>query len=170
MTNSPATYCLDANVLIQAWQKYYSPKLCPDYWNILNALGKNGSIFLAEEIHQEITRTEDDLTDWLKKSDITIKKTDGNVIGCWKKILNSDPIHKLLVDDVKGRSLGDPWLIAHAINLGATVVTKEASLTATNSKRIRIPHVCDNMGVRWVDDFTFIEEVGIHFRCSLKQP
>jgi len=29
-------YCIDANVLIQSWQKYYSPDLCPDYWDILN--------------------------------------------------------------------------------------------------------------------------------------
>lgn len=168
MNIAPTTYCLDANVLIQAWQKYYSPKFCPDYWNVLNDLGKNGSIFLPEQIHQEIVRTEDDLTEWLKASHITIRKTDGNVISCWKKILDSDPLHKLLVDDIKGRSLGDPWLIAHAINFRATVVTKEGSLTASNSKRIRIPNVCDNMGVRWIDDFKFIEELGIQFTCSMK--
>ena len=34
-------YCIDANVLIQAWQKYYNPKFCPDYWNILIELGKH---------------------------------------------------------------------------------------------------------------------------------
>jgi hypothetical protein len=39
-------YCLDANVLIQAWQKYYNPKFCPDYWKILTELGKNGKIFI----------------------------------------------------------------------------------------------------------------------------
>lgn len=33
-------YCLDANVLIQAWQKYYNPKFCPSYWDILNELGE----------------------------------------------------------------------------------------------------------------------------------
>lgn len=167
MSTPPKKFCLDANVLIQAWQKYYSPTFCPDYWSILNELGSRGTIFLAEEIHQEIIRTEDELTGWLKTSDIPVRKTDGNVISCWKKIIDSNPLHKLLVDDIKGRSLGDPWLIAHAINVGATVVTKEGSLTAANSKRIRIPNVCDNMGVSWIDDFSFIKEIGIKFNCSL---
>ena len=99
MSLSPTTYCLDANVLIQAWQKYYSPKFCPDYWSVLNDLGKQNRIFLAEEIHQEIVRTEDELTDWLKTSDIPIAKTDAGVIASLKTILDSNPLHKLLVDD-----------------------------------------------------------------------
>jgi hypothetical protein len=46
MSTKAEIYCLDANVLIQAWQKYYSPKFCPDYWELLNELGKQGRIFL----------------------------------------------------------------------------------------------------------------------------
>ncbi len=39
-------YCLDANALIQAWQKYYAPRICPDYWEVLNELGiKRKSFF-----------------------------------------------------------------------------------------------------------------------------
>lgn len=167
MTTAPTTYCLDANVLIQAWQKYYSPKICPDYWDILNDLGKRGAIFLAEEIHQEIVRTEDDLTRWLKGSQIPIRKTDASVIGHWKKILDANPIHKELVHERKGRSLGDPWIISHAMSARATVVTKEEKITAANTKTVRIPNVCENMSVRCIDDFKFVEELGIKFSCSL---
>ncbi len=31
MSTKANKYCLDANVLIQSWQKYYNPKFCPDY-------------------------------------------------------------------------------------------------------------------------------------------
>ncbi|MCH7764510.1 MAG: DUF4411 family protein, partial [Candidatus Marinimicrobia bacterium] len=48
------TYCLDTNVLIQAWQKYYSPKYCQDYWDVLNTLGNNSKIFIPEEVYDEI--------------------------------------------------------------------------------------------------------------------
>ena len=67
-------YCLDANVLIQAWQKYYNPKFCPDYWGILIELGKQDKIFIPELVYEEITRTEDDLSKWVKASKIPIKK------------------------------------------------------------------------------------------------
>jgi hypothetical protein len=67
MTTQPQEkYCLDANVLINAWNKYYSPKFCPDYWIILNQLGEQDRIFLPQLVFEEIARTEDDLSKWLK--------------------------------------------------------------------------------------------------------
>ena len=161
-------YCLDANAIIQAWQKYYSPKFCSDYWTVLNEIGSQGKIFLADEVFQEITKTDDELSNWLKTSKIPVRKTSGNVITCWKRILDADPKHKFLVDDTKQRSLADPWIISHALNENAIVVTKEAKEMNPNTNRIKIPNVCENMRVKWINDFQFIEELNIEFSCKLK--
>jgi hypothetical protein len=48
MSTKANKYCLDANVLIQAWQKYYNPKFCPDYWRVLIELGNQGTIFIPD--------------------------------------------------------------------------------------------------------------------------
>lgn len=168
MSEMANIYCIDANVLIQAWQKYYSPKFCPDYWIILNELGLQKRIFIPESVYEEITRTEDDLSKWLKKSDIPIRKIDEQVTKCLQSIFAQNPLHKNLVDNIRGRSLADPWVIAHAINEKATVVTKEEMVTAINSKRIKIPNVCENMKVRCINDFKFIKELDIKFTCILK--
>jgi len=157
-------YCLDANVLIQAWQKYYNPKFCPDYWRVLDELGFQGTIFIPELVYEEITRTEDDLSKWLKGSNIPINKISEPIAALIREILEK---HPLLVDNTKGRSLADPWVIAHALHENATVVTKEEKVTALNSSRIKIPNVCDNMGIRWINDFQFIEELDIKFQCAL---
>jgi hypothetical protein len=138
-------HCLDANVLIEAWRKYYNPKFCPDYWKILIELGKQDKIFIAELVYEEIIRTEDELSKWLKGSKIPINKINESVTTCLQKIYAADPTHKNLVDNTRGRSLADPWVIAHAMCENATVVTKENKETALNSKRIKIPNVCDNM-------------------------
>ena len=166
MSTTKEIYCLDANVLIEAWQKYYSPKFCPDYWNVLNEYGNQGRIFIPEMVYEEITRTEDDLSKWLKQSKIPIRKIDEQVIKCWQAINSKNPLHQNLVDNTKARSLADPWVIAHAINEKATVVTKEEKVTALNSNKIKIPNVCDNMGVRWINDFQLIEELNIQFKCK----
>jgi hypothetical protein len=160
-------YCLDANVLIQAWQKYYSPKLCPTYWEILNDLGSKGRIFIAEEVFNEITRTEDELCEWLKASKIPVRNISENVTRCLQAIYAKDASHTSLVDNTKSRSLADPWIIAHAMNENAIVVTKEEKITASNSNKIRIPNVCENMGVTWINDFEFILELKIQFSCTL---
>ena len=158
MSMTDKKYCLDANVLIQAWQKYYSPRICPTYWDML---------FIPEMVYDEIVRTDDDLSKWLKTSQIPIKKIDEQVTKCLKDIYSADPNHKFLVDNTKARSLADPWVIAHALREKAVVVTKEEKVTALNSTKIKIPNVCDKMNVTWINDFQLIEELGIKFNCEL---
>jgi predicted nucleic acid-binding protein len=167
MSTKAIKFCLDANVLIQAWQKYYNPKFCPDYWKILIELGKREIIFIPEVVFEEITKTEDELSKWLKTSKIPIEKIAESVTICLQKIYATDPEHRKLVDNIRGRSLADPWVIAHAMDKNAIVVTKENKETALNSKRIRIPNVCENMGIKWINDFQFIERLDIKFSCSL---
>jgi len=94
-------YCLDANILIQAWRGYYSPKYCPDYWEVLNELGTQNRIFIPELVYEEITRTEDDLSKWLKKSKIPIRKIDEAVTRCLQGIYSKNSLHKNLVDNTK---------------------------------------------------------------------
>ena len=166
MSTAIRTYCLDTNVLIQAWQRYYSPSFCPKYWDVLAELGRENIIFIPEMVREEITRTEDDLSHWLKISEIPIVKIDEPVTQCLQSIHAQNSKHKSLVDNTKARSLADPWVIAHAMNEKATVVTKEEKVTALNSNRIKIPNVCDNMGIRWINDFQFISELGITFSCN----
>lgn len=168
MSTMANKYCLDSNVLIEAWQKYYNPKFCPDYWNILIELGKKDKIFIPEMVYEEITRTEDDLSKWLKTSGIPIQKITAAVAAFLQQIYDQDPIHKKLVDNTKGRCLADPWVIAHALNENATVVTKEEKVTALSSIKIKIPNVCDNMNVRWINDIDFVAELGIQLACSIK--
>lgn len=167
MRSKANKYCLDANVLIQAWQKYYNPKFCPDYWKILTELGNDGKIFIPELVYEEIMRTEDELSKWLKGSKIPIYRISEPVTVCLQRIYSSDLTHKNLVDNTKARSLADPWVIAHALHENATVVTKEEKVTALNSIKIKIPNVCDNMGIRWINDFQFIDELDIKFQCTL---
>lgn len=158
-------YCLDTNVLIEAWNRYYSPSICPSYWEILNQLGAANRIFIPKMVSDEILRTEDELCAWLKTSTIPVYDLTGPVTNAVRTILAA---HPSLVDNTKQRSLADPWVIAHAMVESAHVVTKEEKITAANSARIRIPNVCDAMGVRWLNDFQFLEEMNIQFTCGLK--
>ena len=85
-----------------------------------------------------------------------------------EKHIQKNSAHKYLVDNTKQRSLADPWVIAHALRENAIVVTKEEKITAVNTTKIKIPNVCDNMGVAWINDFKFIEELNIQFSCRIR--
>lgn len=167
MSSIDRTYCLDANILIEAWQKYYSPNICPSYWEVLNTLGEQNRIFLPEQVYDEIGRTEDELSAWLKHSSIPVRSIDQHVTRCLQEMYSVNPYHKYLVDSTKARSLADPWVIAHAMNENAIVVTKEEIVTAPNSRRIKIPNVCNNMNIPWMNDFQLVLELGITFSCQI---
>ena len=162
-------YCIDANVLIQAWDKYYAPDICPSYWDVLNDLGKKGDIFIPELVFEEIEKGEDDLYEWVKNSDIPVKKIDGEVTNYLKEIYARNPEHQYIVSSNGIHSKADPWVIAHAIKENATVVTKEKKDFIKKKTKIKIPHVCDNMGVPWIDDFDFIKRLKIKFTCLLEE-
>ena len=62
-------YCLDANVFIEGWNKYYSMVLCPSYWEIIDELGEQGRVFSPIEVKREILHHDDGLADWVKSRD-----------------------------------------------------------------------------------------------------
>jgi predicted nucleic acid-binding protein len=161
-------YCLDTNVIIEAWNKYYSRDFCPDYWQILNDLGERNIVFIPREVFDEIYSKKDELSKWLSNSSIPVHSTDDIVTTNTAKIFEANPLHMNLVQESKGRSLADPWVIAHAMKNKATVVTKEAKVynSNPNSSKVHIPDVCENMGVKWIDDYQMIKELGVKFSCE----
>jgi len=170
MTQRGTIYCLDSNCLVEAWNKYYSPDFCEGYWEVLAELGRRKVIFLPEKVQEEIFKKDDTLKKWLQKTRLPVKAIDVSVQECLKAIFAKDPNHRRLVDSSKRRSEADPWVIAHAINEKAVVVTKEDRNADVASPRVKIPNVCDAMGVRWISDFDFIRETNIKFSSELRPP
>jgi predicted nucleic acid-binding protein len=133
-------YCLDANVLINAWNQYYNKDFCSDYWKELSRLGHADQIFLPEYVRDEIARSDDGLADWIKGSGIAVFPVDGTITEIVRRIFAHDARHRLLVDSTRQRSMADPWVIAHAIAEKAIVVTKENKETQSAAK-VKIPNV-----------------------------
>ena len=57
----------------------------------------------------------------------------------------------------------DPWLIAHAIASGGKVVTQETR-AGENSRRAKIPNVCDFFGVEAMNMDDMLRELGASFK------
>ena len=157
-------YCLDTNVLIQAWNSYYSMELCPEYWEILDDLAQKGAVFCTQEVKREIDKIDDELKEWIKHRPYLFREIDEEVQHHLRDVLAK---FQRLVDTAKDRSMADPWVIAHSLAENATVVTKEMP-TPAGSKRITIPNVCREFDVRCINDFQFVTEIGIRFSARLE--
>lgn len=158
-------YCLDTNVFIQAWNEYYAIDFFPDYWESLDQMAKNGVIFATEEVKMEIDATDDALKKWLTSRPYFFKAIDEKVQECLAEVFK-DPMNHRLVDSIRGRSKADPWVIAHALAEEAIVVTKE-DFAPPETPRIKIPNVCYNLGIEWINDYDLIRRLGLNF--TIKQ-
>lgn len=95
-----------------------------------------------------------------------VHETTEQVANCLRQLYAHDPSHARLVDDQRGRSKADPWVIAHAMAQDAIVVTKEKKITNPLSTVVKIPNVCENLNVPCIDDFQFIRELQMKFDCK----
>ncbi len=154
-----AIYCFDTNALIEPWNNYWRPDMVPDYWDILADLGHQKRLFCPEEVEREIHKQGDDLSEWLKVNKHIVQPITQGIQKKVREVLKQFPA---LINVGKGRSMADPWVIAHASASGAIVVTKEV-LTGSSTK-YRIPDVCKNLSIECIDDFEFSKRENIKFK------
>lgn len=58
--------------------------------------------------------------------------------------------------------LGDPWLVAFAMSNNWTIVTQEKS-QAERKNRIKIPEVCNQFNVRYIETIQMFRELNESF-------
>lgn len=180
-------YIFDTNVYISAFRGYYSPDICPSYWDVLKELGERGTIQSPKQVKEEIEARDDDLCKWARTKNkcflardiegITpffiqvkeaYKKIKGLSVSSWEKrmrkhyILREEPI-----SDEDMFVVATACFYKHHFPNQITVVTKE-ELKSTTYKLIRLPHLCDEMEIPWMNDFDFIREFGIEFEAKLQ--
>lgn len=154
-------FCLDTGILIEPWNKYYSPELCPEYWEIIDQLASKDVLFCTMEVKRELEKEDDELFKWVKERPHLFREVTDDVNANMRAIMKS---HPQLVDDKKGRSLADPWVIAHAMAEKAIVVTTEMSA----SSKIKIPDVCRAYNIPWIPGFEFAKKIGVRFRAEIR--
>jgi hypothetical protein len=59
-------YVLDANVFIEAYQRYYSFDTCPGFWQALINRHKKKRVFSIDRVLAELMSSKDALGDWAK--------------------------------------------------------------------------------------------------------
>ncbi|BBL56725.1 DUF4411 family protein [Methylomonas koyamae] len=157
-------YLLDSNTYIQAKNFYYGMDICPAYWDWLDRQFQLGLVASVQMIGKELRDGDDELAEWVKfRPEHFIDNDDAETQSVFSVIVQSvatgdyNPGNR---DNFLAKA--DPWLIAKAKTLGATVVTHEA-LLAPNTKKVKVPNICREFGVPCLDTFQFLRELNARF-------
>jgi len=159
-------YLLDANVFIEAKQKYYSFTLCPGFWDWLIQSNANGLVFSHESVFYELKDYGDDLSAWVSKQgtgffipmDAATSKSMTKVSAWIAKNFQASAVSKFL-------ACADPFLIACAMSRGYTVVTREVFFEHS-PKKVKIPEVCVNFKVPCITTFQMLSKEGATFQLK----
>src|SRR5690242_13999737 len=117
MMSRRGVYCIDTSSLLEAWVRAYPRAVFPSLWDKVEALIADARLCSPEEVQREIEKKEDELNTWAKAQTGLFVPLDADQAIEVKRILRDVP---LLVDSSKGRSGGDPWVIALAKLRGHT--------------------------------------------------
>ncbi|HIF9106269.1 TPA: DUF4411 family protein [Photobacterium damselae] len=159
-------YLLDANTFIEAKGRYYGMNICPAYWEWLLQAHSKQEIVSIEMIKQELLSGHDELAHWAKNhSHIFMSESAIDI----QHHFQNDVLPAIYgMDNMKAGSHddflsgADPWLIATAMSLGATVVTQEV-YKPDIKKKIHIPNVCKILNVPYMNTFQMLHELQARF-------
>ncbi len=173
-------YVLDANVFIEAKNRYYGFELCPGFWKALTVEHKSKSVFSIDKVCDELVRKKnkpddepDALSEWAEETvpDTFFQKTqDQAVIDAFKKMVAWVNSESQFTSAAKAEfaSVADGWLIAHAKVNRLTIVTHEVYDSASK-KKVPMPNVCLEFDVECVNTFEMLEDLKVKFILSTKR-
>jgi hypothetical protein len=155
------TYLIDANIMIEAKNRYYGFDICPGFWDWLEASHGRSQIFSITSVRDEILKGRDDLAAWVRALPIGFFLSSGpstvphlTTLAQWA----NDSSRYLPTAKATFLSSADYYLVAQAREVGAVVVTHE--LPSESQKRIKIPEAAAHLGVRVMSPFEVMRVEG----------
>lgn len=142
---------------------------CPAYWDWLDAEFLKGNLASISNVYDELKAYGDELSSWVKKRkyhfiDDADDATQEKLAEIAEYVANLE--NKRPENIANFLDKADPWLIAKAHTINATIVTHER-LDPANSKNIKIPNICQVFGVEYISTYELLRSLEARFILAL---
>ena len=158
-------YILDANIFIEAKNRYYAFNLCPGFWDSLLHHKTMGNLESIDRVRKELLECKDNLATWSKKAACLFSSTNSELVRtAYRDIIQWVQSQERFFDAAKSRFADDPdaWVIAYAKANNVVVATEEKSAPKSR-KVVKIPDVCKHFNVKCTDTFDMLQKLGVVF-------
>lgn len=161
-----STFLVDANILVEAYRRYYSFDIAPSFWNALKLKADQGLVVSVDRIQDEINSygEDDHLKTWVNSefNHCFVTTDDEDVIEAYREVIEWATSQEQFTESAKSEfaTVGDSWLIACAKANNYTLVTHE-SFNGEIRKKIPIPNVCRALNIQYINTFTMLRRLGI---------
>ena len=148
------TYLLNTNIFITA-KNELPMDVYPSFWQVLSQLAANGSFKSIKKVEDEI-RKDNNLPE-----DFFITENAETLVAL-STVSQWATMSQVYTQAAKMEfvSVADSWIIAEALSQSVTVITHEAP-DPLCKKRVKIPDVCNAVGVKFCDLNTAFRNLGV---------
>lgn len=162
----PKLYLLDANVLIDAHNKYYAIDMVPEFWDWLLHMAGQHQLAMPLETFEEVRggadAKRDLLNEWLCRSEVeeTLVLEEDLDESALRSVLKA---YAPDLDDSEVEQIGrDPFLISYGLvdTASRVVVSNEVSKPSKIRANRKVPDVCRTVGVACCDTFAMLRALG----------
>jgi len=154
-------YLLDANILIEAKNRYYGFDLAPGFWDWIEKSSSQGATASIEPVHTELVAGNDELANWARNNTAFFAPIDQAATAHFAPLIQWANSRNYTSGALARFSSNDAdfLLIAYAKAHGYTVVTHERPQPEAR-KRVLIPDACHAIGVKTIDTFAMLRATG----------
>jgi hypothetical protein len=166
-------YLFDANVFIEAKNRYYAIDICPGFWEWMDFIVTRGEVFSIGMVCDELAKGNDELAEWAKArkgADWFLDVSDQPTQETFATIaagVQGGPFKEAA--KAKFLSGADPWLVAKGVNIGATVVTHETH-DPQSKKKVPLPNICEQWSVSFTNSFDVLRKLSASFVLDKVEP
>ena len=149
-------FSFDTSAFIEPWKRFYPLDIFPSMWNRFEIISESNIIIASECVFIELEKKSDKLFEWAKKIRPFEIKSDDTIEDNVNEIVNKFPG---LVDMAKKKSTADPYVIAVAMSMNASVVSYEGG----KKGKTKIPDVCKYYNIEYLDLVGFFRKMNWKF-------
>jgi hypothetical protein len=137
-------YVIDTNALIDGRRRIYPPTVFSGLWENVEESILAGEIVAPDEVLVELERKDDAVHDWVKTQAGLFVPLDDAIQISVAEVLAQYPDW---IPPDRSKNVADAFVVALARVRGCVVVSNEKWTDSPNPERVKIPNVCDGMGV-----------------------
>lgn len=164
-------FLVDANVLIEAKNRYYAFDIAPGFWAWLDRAHGQGTACSIDSVRDELLRGDDELATWAgdhREFFLPLDQRTTSHFGVLTRWVADQGYLQSAINAFTGKD-ADFQLIAYAMEHGCTVATHERSKPNAR-RRVMIPDVCIAMDVPTADTFEMMRATGATLHLHPAQP
>lgn len=155
-------YLLDTNIFITS-KNFLPMDVYPSFWGILNELANSGIFKSIKKVEEELRKGNDEIVPWIENElpkDFFMKEdintlTSLSIVSQWANTKDYTQAAKNTFV-----STADSWIIAEALSKSCKIITHEVP-DPMSKKRVKIPDVCNGIGVPYCSLNDAFREEGI---------